>query len=112
MTIDTASDLYYADTLWKTADALRGQVDAAEYKHVGEFYTPRSVARVLVEMLEPYAGRAYDPACDSGGMFVQSEKFFEASRRRVGEIAVYNLPHVRPLRQRPLQRSSASHDTL
>jgi len=56
MSTDPVSDLSYADTLWKSADALRGQV----------------------EMLEPYAGRVYDPACGSGGMFVQSEKFAEA----------------------------------
>ncbi len=44
----------------------------------GQFYTPRSVVRVLVEMLAPYKGRVYDPCCGSGGMFVQSEKFVEA----------------------------------
>jgi type I restriction-modification system DNA methylase subunit len=49
MTSDSGSDLSYADTLWKSADALRGQVDAAEGKLGGEFYTPRSVVHVLVE---------------------------------------------------------------
>jgi hypothetical protein len=77
-------DLAFAETLrrgWKAADALRGQVDAAEYKHVvlgklgGEFFTPRFIVRLLVEMLEPFDGRVYDPCCGSGGMFVQSEQF-------------------------------------
>lgn len=49
----------------------------AEGKRGGEFYTPAGVVRVLVEMLEPYNGRVYDPCCGSGGMFVQAEKFIE-----------------------------------
>jgi type I restriction enzyme M protein len=55
----------------------------------GEFYTPRSVVRVPVEMLEPYKGRVYDPCCGSGGMFVQSEKFVESHGGRIGDIAIY-----------------------
>ena len=55
----------------------------------GEFYTPRSVVRLLVEMLEPYKGRVYDPCCGSGGMFVQSEKFVEEHGGRIGDIAIY-----------------------
>ena len=51
---------------------------SAEGKLGGEFYTPRSVVRLLVEMIEPLKGRVYDPCCGSGGMFVQSEKFVEA----------------------------------
>ncbi|WP_027498891.1 class I SAM-dependent DNA methyltransferase [Rhodococcus sp. 114MFTsu3.1] len=50
----------------------------AEGKRGGEFYTPSSVVRVLVEILEPYSGRVYDPCCGSGGMFVQTEKFIES----------------------------------
>ena len=50
---------------------------SAEGKRGGEFFTPRSVVRTLVEMLEPYQGRVYDPCCGSGGMFIQSEKFIE-----------------------------------
>jgi type I restriction enzyme M protein len=55
----------------------------------GEFYTPRSVVRTLVEMLEPYSGRIYDPCCGSGGMFVQSENFVREHGGRIGDIAVY-----------------------
>ena len=52
------------ETLWRSADTLRGQVDAAEYKHV---VLGLLLVRVLVEMLEPYSGRIYDPCCGSGG---------------------------------------------
>ncbi len=61
----------------------------AEGKRGGEFFTPRSVVRTLVEMLEPYEGRVYDPCCGSGGMFVQSEKFIEEHGGRPDNIAVY-----------------------
>jgi type I restriction enzyme M protein len=66
-----------------------GQFAGAEGKRGGEFYTPRSVVRVLVEMLEPYSGRVYDPCCGSGGMFVQSEKFVQEHGGRIGDIAIY-----------------------
>jgi type I restriction enzyme M protein len=61
----------------------------AEGKRGGEFYTPASVVRVLVELLEPTRGRVYDPCCGSGGMFVQTEKFLEAHHREGSEISVY-----------------------
>jgi len=61
----------------------------AEGKRGGEFYTPASVVRVLVEVLEPTHGRVYDPCCGSGGMFVQTEKFLEAHQREGSDIAVY-----------------------
>ena len=55
----------------------------------GEFFTPRSVVRTLVEMVEPFKGRVYDPCCSSGGMFVQSEKFIEDHDGRRDAISVY-----------------------
>lgn len=61
----------------------------AEGKRGGEFYTPASVVRVLVEVLEPTSGRVYDPCCGSGGMFVQTEKFLEAHDRDRTAISVY-----------------------
>ncbi|GAA1768742.1 class I SAM-dependent DNA methyltransferase [Agromyces humatus] len=61
----------------------------AEGKRGGEFFTPAGVVRVLVEMLEPTKGRVYDPACGSGGMFVQAEKFLEAHDREGSDISVY-----------------------
>ncbi len=65
------------------------QFASAEGKKGGQFYTPRCVVRVLVEMLAPYKGRVYDPCCGSGGMFVQSEKFVEAHGGKIGDIAIY-----------------------
>jgi len=62
---------------------------SAEGKKGGQFYTPQSVVRLLVEMLAPYKGRVYDPCCGSGGMFVQSEKFVEAHGGRLGDISIY-----------------------
>ena len=61
----------------------------SEGKRGGEFYTPRSVVKTMVEMLQPYKGRVYDPCCGSGGMFVQSERFVEAHGGRIGDIAIY-----------------------
>lgn len=61
----------------------------AEGKRGGEFFTPPSVVRTLVEVLEPTSGRVYDPACGSGGMFVQAEKFLEAHNRDKTAISIY-----------------------
>jgi type I restriction enzyme M protein len=66
------------DTLGHVYEYFLGQFALAEGKKGGQFYTPRSVVRLLVEMLEPYEGRVFDPCCGSGGMFVQSEKFIAA----------------------------------
>ena len=66
-----------------------GQFASAEGKKGGQFYTPKPVVRLLVEMLEPYQGRVYDPCCGSGGMFVQSEKFIAEHGGNVGDISVY-----------------------
>ncbi|HCH78477.1 type I restriction-modification system subunit M [Stutzerimonas kunmingensis] len=84
------------DILGRVYEYFLGQFAGAEGKRGGEFYTPRSVVRVLVEMLEPLpdpargvAGRVYDPCCGSGGMFVQSEKFVQEHGGRIGDIAIY-----------------------
>jgi len=66
------------DILGKVFEYFLGQFALAEGKKGGQFYTPTCVVRLLVEMLEPYEGRVFDPCCGSGGMFVQSEKFIEA----------------------------------
>ena len=68
----------YNDVLGRVYEYFLGQFALAEGKKGGQFYTPRCVVQVLVEMLEPYEGRVLDPCCGSGGMFVQSEKFIEA----------------------------------
>ena len=66
-----------------------GEFALAEGKKGGQFYTPRSVVELLVDMLEPYKGRVFDPCCGSGGMFVQSEKFVADHQGRVNDISIY-----------------------
>ncbi|WP_093801689.1 class I SAM-dependent DNA methyltransferase [Streptomyces sp. Wb2n-11] len=79
------------DVLGEVYEYFLGNFARAEGKRGGEFYTPSSVVRLIVEILEPYEGRVYDPACGSGGMFVQAGKFIEAHRGRghKSDIAVY-----------------------
>lgn len=77
------------DMLGEVYEYFLEKFAAAEGKRGGEFYTPASVVRVLVEVLEPYSGRVYDPCCGSGGMFVQTEKFLERHDEDPTAIAVY-----------------------
>ena len=77
------------DVLGRVYEYFLGNFASAEGKGGGEFYTPSCVVRVLVEMIEPFKGRVYDPCCGSGGMFVQSEKFAEAHGGRRNDISVY-----------------------
>jgi type I restriction enzyme M protein len=77
------------DVLGRVYEYFLGRFASAEGKGGGEFYTPRSVVKLLVEMIEPYQGRVYDPCCGSGGMFVQSERFVEAHGGRRNDIAIY-----------------------
>ncbi len=77
------------DILGRVYEYFLSQFASSEGKKGGEFYTPRSIVQLLVEMLAPYKGRVYDPCCGSGGMFVQSEKFAEAHGSRIGDISVY-----------------------
>lgn len=77
------------DILGRVYEYFLSQFASAEGKKGGQFYTPRCVVQVLVEMLAPYKGRVFDPCCGSGGMFVQSEKFVEAHGGRIGDIAIY-----------------------
>lgn len=78
-----------ADLLGHVFEYFLGQFALAEGKKGGQFYTPRSVVQLLVEMLEPYKGRVFDPCCGSGGMFVQSEKFVEQHQGRINAISIY-----------------------
>lgn len=77
------------DILGRVYEYFLSQFASAEGKKGGQFYTPRCVVGVLIEMLSPYKGRVYDPCCGSGGMFVQSEKFVEAHGGKIGDISVY-----------------------
>jgi len=86
---DTERSSRSHDILGRVYEYFLSQFAGAEGKRGGEFYTPRSVVQVLVQMLEPYSGRVYDPCCGSGGMFVQSEKFVLEHGGRIGDIAIY-----------------------
>lgn len=77
------------DLLGRVYEYFLSRFAGAEGKSGGQFYTPRYVVQLLVEMLAPYKGRIYDPCCGSGGMFVQSEKFVEAHGGKIGDIAIY-----------------------
>ena len=77
------------DTLGRVYEYFLSRFASAEGKSGGQFYTPSSVVRVLVEMLAPYKGRVYDPCCGSGGMFVSSEKFIESHSGKLGDISIY-----------------------
>ncbi len=77
------------DILGRVYEYFLGQFAAAEGKKGGQFYTAQSVVKLLVEMIEPYKGRVFDPCCGSGGMFVQSEKFAEAHGGRRTDLSIY-----------------------
>ena len=77
------------DILGRIYEYFLGKFANAEGKGGGEFYTPRSVVKLLVEMIEPYKGRVYDPCCGSGGMFVQSEKFVQAHGGKPTDISIF-----------------------
>ncbi len=94
--IDLIGSIQLADAASRSKDLLGRvfeyfltQFASAEGKNGGQFYTPSCVVRLLVEMVAPYKGRIYDPACGSGGMFVQSEKFVESHGGKLGDISVY-----------------------
>lgn len=77
------------DLLGRVYEYFLGEFANAEGKKGGQFYTPKSIVRIMVEMIEPYKGRVYDPACGSGGMFIMSEKFIESHKGRIDDISIY-----------------------
>ena len=77
------------DTLGRVYEYFLGKFAQAEGKLGGEFFTPRCIVRLLVEMIEPYEGRVYDPCCGSAGMFVQSERFVEAHGGQKTDISIF-----------------------
>jgi type I restriction enzyme M protein len=77
------------DVLGHVFEYFLGEFALAEGKKGGQFYTPRSVVELLVEMLEPYKGRVFDPCCGSGGMFVQSEEFVKQHSGKINDISIY-----------------------
>jgi type I restriction enzyme M protein len=78
-----------ADILGHVFEYFLGEFALGEGKKGGQFYTPRSIVELLVEMLEPYKGRVLDPCCGSGGMFVQSEKFVKEHQGLINNISIY-----------------------
>jgi type I restriction enzyme M protein len=94
--IDLVGNIALGDTKARSTDVLGhvfeyflGEFALAEGKKGGQFYTPRSVVELLVEMLQPIQGRVFDPCCGSGGMFVQSEGFVAKHQGRANDISIY-----------------------
>ena len=77
------------DVLGRVYEYFLSQFASAEGKKGGEFYTPRCVVKLLVEMIEPYKGRVYDPCCGSSGMFVQAEEFIKAHRGKLTDLSIF-----------------------
>ncbi len=77
------------DILGRTYEYCLSKFAEAEGKNAGEFYTPACVVRTLVEIIEPYQGRVYDPCCGSGGMFVQSADFVNRHQGKIGDLSIY-----------------------
>lgn len=84
-----AEDENSKDLLGRVYEYFLGEFASAEGKKGGQFYTPKSIVKLMVEMIEPYKGRVYDPACGSGGMFVMSEKFVEEHQGNIQDITIY-----------------------
>jgi type I restriction enzyme M protein len=83
------ADLHAKDILGHVYEYFLGQFALAEGKKGGQYFTPKSIVSLIVQMLEPYCGRVYDPAMGSGGFFVQSEKFIEEHGGKLGQLSVY-----------------------
>jgi len=86
--IDTLKDKQQ-DVVGRVYEYFLGKFALAEGKGKGEFYTPKSIVNLIAEMIEPYKGIIYDPACGTGGMFVQSVKFIEAHQGDKREVSIY-----------------------
>ncbi|MBT3308253.1 MAG: type I restriction-modification system subunit M, partial [Gammaproteobacteria bacterium] len=85
----THQSLNSKDILGHVYEYMLGQFALAEGKKGGQFYTPKSIVSLIVQMLEPFKGRVYDPAMGSGGFFVQSEHFINAHKGRIGDVSIY-----------------------
>jgi len=77
------------DVLGRVYEYFLGEFANAEGKKGGQFYTPKSIVKLMVEMIEPYKGRVYDPCCGSGGMFIMSEKFIQSHSGKVNDISIF-----------------------
>jgi len=77
------------DLFGRVYEYFLGEFANAEGKKGGQFYTPKAIVKLMVDMIEPYKGRVYDPACGSGGMFVMSEKFVTEHQGNINDITIY-----------------------
>ncbi len=77
------------DLFGRVYEYFLGEFANAEGKKGGQFYTPKSIVKLMVEMIEPYKGRVYDPAAGSGGMFIMSEKFVKEHQGRIEDLTIY-----------------------
>ena len=91
--IDTLKDKA-RDIVGRVYEYFLSKFALAEGKGKGEFYTPKSIVNLIAEMIEPYNGIIYDPACGSGGMFVQSIKFIEAHHGNTRNVAIYGQEYT------------------
>ena len=91
--IDTLKDKSH-DIVGRVYEYFLSKFALAEGKGKGEFYTPKSIVNLIAEMIEPYKGIIYDPACGSGGMFVQSIKFIEAHHGNKKEVSIYGQEYT------------------
>ena len=91
--VDTLKDKQQ-DIVGKVYEYFLSKFALAEGKGKGEFYTPKSIVNLIAEMIEPYKGIIYDPACGSGGMFVQSMKFIEAHHGNTKEVSIYGQENI------------------
>lgn len=91
--IDTLKDKQQ-DIVGRVYEYFLGKFAIAEGKGKGEFYTPKSIVNLIAEMIEPYKGKIYDPACGSGGMFVQSMKFIDSHHGDKKDISVYGQEYT------------------
>jgi type I restriction enzyme M protein len=82
------------DAFGKIYEYFLGKFAMSEGQKGGEFFTPTSIVKLIVEIIEPYHGRIYDPACGSGGMFVQSAAFVEHHKKAVTDISIYGQEKV------------------
>jgi type I restriction enzyme M protein len=94
--VDLVSTIGFGDDPGKARDVLGqvyeyflGMFASAEGKRGGQFYTPASIVKTLVAVLNPHTGKVYDPCCGSGGLFVQSERFIEAHGGKIGDVSIY-----------------------
>ena len=84
------------DAFGKVHEYFLGKFAVAEGAKAGEYFTPTSIVRLIVEMIEPFHGKILDPACGSGGMFVQSARFVDEHRNgRSGRLSIYGQERVR-----------------